>query len=427
MQPALLIRLRPIGAWRYGAGEGGNDRVDKIFRSDRLYSAVTSSMRQFGWMDEWLDATARASAAKVAFSSLFPYQGDTLFAPPPRTVWPPASALVTAPSPVFLSKIRWDAAQFVPTHAIDSLLTGRPILAEQWTPDPESGCLLRRDRPATTPFRIVTRNRAAVDRLSRSAIHLESFACVEFEPNAGLWCAARFFDTSAEAQWSERLKAAFRLLADTGFGAGRTIGWGQTAEPEIQSGTWPRIILPRSAKANGTSRTDNGTPAAYWLLSVYSPGEGDAPDWESGDYQLVTRSGHGKKITRMICEGSVITAAQEPSGVAVNVARDGHRHPIYRAGFAVAVRLPEVTAEDIKPVEEPADVEAPEAKPCPEAEPAPTEVPTAEEPVQQTAVAEQEPQEEAETEPQNEAQPETHASEQSEKRENPDQEHGDEI
>lgn len=419
MQPALLIRLRPRGPWRYGAGEGGNDRVDKIFRSDRLYSAVTSAMRQFGWMDEWFDVTARAPAPQVVFSSLFPYQGEMLFALPPRTVWPPPPALVTAPSPVFLSKIRWDAAEFVPTTVIDSLVTGRPILAEQWTPDPESGCLLRRDRPATSPFRVVTRNRAAVDRLSGGAIQVESFACVEFEPNAGLWCAVRFADASAESRWSERLRAVFRLLGDTGFGAGRTIGWGQTAEPEIQSGTWPKIVLPRSARTNGASHS-NGAPAAYWLLSVYSPSPADTPDWESGDYQLVTRGGHDKKTTRMICEGSVITAAQEPSGVAVNVARDGHVHPIYRAGFAMAVRLPEVTPEDIKPVEEPADIEAPEPKPCTERETAESEAPVREEPVQQAA--------EAEPEPQSETQPETKEQEQQpETPEGKDREHSHEL
>src|SRR5581483_559103 len=239
MQPAVLIRLRPIGPWRYGAGEGGKDRVDKIFRSDRLYSAVTLALRQFGLLDEWLDATARASTSQVTFSSLFPYQGDTLFAPPPRTLWPPPSSLVTSPSPVFLSKIRWDAAQFVPMAVIDSMLTGRPILAEQWTPDPESGCLLRRDRPSTGPFRVVTRTRAAVDRLSQTAAHTDSYACVEFESGAGLWCVARFRDADAESQWGGKLKAAIRLLADTGFGGGRTSGWGQTAEPEFQSGSWP--------------------------------------------------------------------------------------------------------------------------------------------------------------------------------------------
>jgi hypothetical protein len=100
----------------------------------------------------------------------------------------------------------------------------------------------------------------------------------------------------------------------------------------------------------------------------------------------------------MICEGSVITAAREPRGTAVDVARDGNAHPIYRAGFAVTVRLPEVTQEDVKPVEEPADIEAPEAKPCPEPERAETEVAVHEEPVE--AAAEAEPQSPNEEQPQ---------------------------
>lgn len=378
MSASVLIRLRPVGPWRSGVGEGGTDRVDKIFRSDRLYSAITAAMRQLGFLEEWLDATARADTPQVAFSSLFPYQAETLFAVPPRTIWPPAPNSVTAPSPVFLSKIRWHAAEFVPTAVIDSMLTGRPILAEQWLPDPESGCLLRRDRLNSTPFRVVTRTRAAIDRVSQASARCDSFACVEFEPTSGLWCVVRFRDANAESQWNGRVKAAFRLLADTGFGGGRSIGWGQTAEPEFQDGAWPDLLLPRTAKAgtrNGSSgpndpkesRTTPPTGCAlgtYWLLSLYSPAPTESPDWSAGDYQLVIRGGHHKKTVRMVAEGSVLTAAQEPWGKAVDVAPDGHAHAVYRAGFALALRLPEITEEDIKPVEEPSDVEAPEPKPC---------------------------------------------------------------
>ena len=356
-----------------GDGEGGTDRGDKIFRSDRLYSAVTTAMRQLGLLEQWLDSTARAGAAQVTFSSLFPYQGETLFAVPPRTVWPPAPNLVTSPSPVFLSKIRWHAAEFVPTTVIDSMLLGRPILAEQWIPDAESGCLLRRDRTSATPFRIVTRTRAAVDRLSHTSARCDSFACIEFEPASGLWCLARFRDPNAESEWSSRVKAAFRLLADTGFGGGRSIGWGQTAEPDFQDGAWPNLLLPQTARTRATNGS-NGGSAAYWLLSLYSPAPTESPDWTGGDYQLLLRGGHARKTVRMVAEGSVVSAPQEPSGRAVDVSPDGHAHPVYRAGFALALRVPEMPEEDIKPVEEPTDVEAPEPKPCPEPPP-PADIP----------------------------------------------------
>src|SRR5581483_8795124 len=101
MQPALLIRLRPAGPWRYGSGDGGDDRIDTLYRSDRVFSAVTLAMQQLGLLEEWLDATARSAQPAVVLSSLFPYQADTLFAAPPATVWPPPPSVVTAASPVF--------------------------------------------------------------------------------------------------------------------------------------------------------------------------------------------------------------------------------------------------------------------------------------------------------------------------------------
>src|SRR5581483_7502848 len=208
MQPAVLIRLRPVGPWRYGPGEGG-DGVDTQYRSDRLYSAVSLTMRQLGFLDEWLEATARAATPAVAFSSLSPFQGDALFVPPPSTLWPPPSSLVIAPSPVFLTKIRWNAARFVPVSVIQSILTGQSILADQWVPDPESGCLLRRDRPSSSPFRVIVRGGAAVDRLTHSEVQVTSSACVEFEPGSGLWTVVRYADTTAESIWSDRIKGAF--------------------------------------------------------------------------------------------------------------------------------------------------------------------------------------------------------------------------
>ena len=80
MQQALLIRLRPLGPWRFGPADGSHERTDTLYRSDRLFSAVTLAMQQLGLLDEWLDATARAETPVVVFSSLFPFQGDTLFA-----------------------------------------------------------------------------------------------------------------------------------------------------------------------------------------------------------------------------------------------------------------------------------------------------------------------------------------------------------
>lgn len=369
MQPAMLIRLRPLGPWRYGPGDGAQDRVDIAFRSDRVYSALTVAMRHLGYLEDWLAATTRTETPALAWSSLFPFQGDTLFAPPPASAWPPP--LVTSPSPLFLSKMRWSAARFVPLSLIEAIITGQKVLADQWMPDPESGCLLRRDRPSSSPFRNALRSTAAVDRLTGFSNHASSLACVEFEASAGVWGVVRFRDANAESLWADRLSGAFRLLADSGMGARRTSGWGHAHPPEIQRGEWPALLMPRLARTVAVSqpRADSEV-GLYWLLSLYSPADGDAIDWNAGEYRIVVRGGRienetdgTKKWLRMIAEGSVIAARSEPIGASLNVAPDGYSRPVRRCGIALALELPAlVGAVAAQPVEMPP--EGFETAPC---------------------------------------------------------------
>jgi hypothetical protein len=131
--------------------------------------------------------------------------------------------------------------------------------------------------------------------------------CVEFENGAGLWGVARFADEAAESTWGERVRAAFRLLADTGFGGHRSSGWGQAAAPEFEKGVWPTLLLPKLAGASVNGRepeSDGDQSSFFWLLSLYSPAPNDSVDWSSGDYRLT------------------------------------FPHPVYRAGFALTCRLP---------------------------------------------------------------------------------------
>jgi CRISPR type III-A-associated RAMP protein Csm4 len=386
MQRAVLIRLRPSGPWRYGPGDGGQNRVDTLFRSDRVFSAVTLAMRDLGFLEEWLDATARNARPAVTFSSLLPYQAEMLFAPPPATLWPPPTSSVSTSSPVFLTKVRWKAARFVPLSIIESIITGETILADQWIADPESGCLLRRDRPSASPFRVVVRSSAAVDRVSHSAVHVDAHACAEFESTSGLWAVARFADGSAESRWNDRLRGAFRLLADTGFGGRRSSGWGQTEAPEFQWGPWPGLLSHKLGRMTGNGRQPadgNGSQPAeagsetslYWLLSLYTPSPSDSIDWTAGQYEPTVRggrvestsgSGIEKKTVRMIAEGSVLAAHSEPIGAALDVAPDGFAHPVYRSGLALALKLPvldQLTLE--RPVEAPPEGDF-EQRPCEE-------------------------------------------------------------
>src|SRR5271156_1789706 len=100
----MEVRLRPSGPWRAGERTGDRERVDAIYHSDALYSAVTQAMKSLGWLEEWLQATPRAAGPPVRFGSLFPYIGETRLVAPPRTSWPPSGA----------GKLHVNAAKLVP-------------------------------------------------------------------------------------------------------------------------------------------------------------------------------------------------------------------------------------------------------------------------------------------------------------------------
>jgi CRISPR type III-A-associated RAMP protein Csm4 len=322
---SLLIRLRPIGPWRIGSDAGVRDRIDRIYHSDSLYSAISSAMARMGMLEPWLEATARAAEPAVRLSSCFPFQGETMLVVPPRNLWPPPAS----------SKIRWKGARFVPLSVIELLASGRPVPEDGWTIDGESECLLPfRSAPVPGPFRVSVRSNAAVDR-GGAGVAAHSTACLEFTPGSGLWTMLQFRDDTARQEWDAPVTAAFRLLADSGFGGERSGGWGRSEMPEINEGA---VVVNGSSAETG-----------YWLLSLFHPASTDNVDWQQGNYIVTTRVGRvessagwgqAKKPTRMITEGSVLVAATEPRGAVADVAPDGFPHPVYRAGFALAVPIP---------------------------------------------------------------------------------------
>jgi CRISPR/Cas system CSM-associated protein Csm4 (group 5 of RAMP superfamily) len=308
----IEIRLRPTGPWRAGHRAGDRERVDSVYHSDALYSAVTHAMSSLGWLEEWLDATARAEAGSaVRFSSLFPYVGDTRLIPPPRTAWPPSGA----------GRLHVNTAKLVPVEVARQGIVNE----SRWTVDGGSECLLPAGKSA--PFSVSLRYGAAVDRLTGQT-EPHRTACLEFAPDAGWWGLAEI----AGDVWESRVKSAFRLLADSGLGGERSRGWGRTAQPEF---------------ADAAGLFGDGHAGAWWLLSLYSPHSEDAVDWARGDYATVTRGGWTdspagsakKKQVRMIEEGSVLMASSL-RGRAVDVAPEGFAHPTWRSGFALAVPVP---------------------------------------------------------------------------------------
>jgi CRISPR type III-A-associated RAMP protein Csm4 len=324
MPAGLFIRLRPTGPWRIGPDSGDRDRVERVYHSDTLYSAVSGAMQRLGMLEEWLDATARSSVSAVRFSSCFPFNGDTLYVMPPRSLWPPLAS----------SKVRWKGARFAPLPLIQGMLRGKAVLEEGWAVDGASETLITMGTQG--PFRVSVRSSAAVDR-GGDSVDPHSSACLEFAPNAGLWARAAFADDDAREKWKGRVTAALRLLADSGFGGERSRGWGR-ADIEVsdhQDAPAPPI--------------ETGGETAWWMLSLYHPAPHDAIDWKRGNYAVTTRSGRAesaagwgepKRLTRMIAEGSVLVAASEPRGSITDVAPEGFPHPVYRAGYALSIPIP---------------------------------------------------------------------------------------
>jgi CRISPR type III-A-associated RAMP protein Csm4 len=330
MAAALLVRLRPMGPWRIGPDSGDRDRVDRIYHSDALYSAVCAAMANLGALEQWLDATARAAEPAVRFSSCFPFHRETLYIVPPKHLWPPPPS----------SRVRWKGARFVPLSAVEDLVGGRALNDEQWVIDGASESLIPASAPAGPGlFRVAVRSSAAVDR-GGAGVSPHSAACLEFAPGNGLWFVAEFADDAAREKWRDPVAAAIRLLADSGFGGERSLGWGRAQMPEIGEGNLPELLL----RPGG-----GGAEAGHWMLSLFHPGAADSVDWQRGNYSLITRTGRTesaagwgelKKPTRMVAEGSVLVAAAAPRGAAPDVRPDGFEHPVYRAGFAVSIPVP---------------------------------------------------------------------------------------
>ncbi len=335
MQPALLVRFHPAGPWRIGPDSGARDQVDFVLPSDALYAALSDAMARLGLLEEWLAAIfGDPDGPAVRLSSCFPFAQEQMFAPPPLSCWPPAPS----------AKVRWKGARFVPVGLVSRLVEGESPEEDRWRVDGASRCLA----PASWghgPFRKAVRYGAAVDRLG-GGVEPYAAACLEFYPGAGMWALFAFAGPEQKQRWEGPLRAALRLLGDSGVGGERSRGWGRSERVEFVEGTMPELVLPglRWAPAEPPA-----SQTVYWLLSLCTPHPEDAIDWSGGCYALATRGGRAvspsgrtgpKKLSRMLLEGSALLSAAAPRGMAYDVAPDGFPHPVYRAGFALSAPIP---------------------------------------------------------------------------------------
>jgi len=125
----------------------------------------------------------------------------------------------------------------------------------------------------------------------------------------------------------------------------------EAASVEEPSDTAPLAVTPEAGRSEACP-TEAEAPApgsGHWLLSLFTPASTDAVDWRRGNYTILARggridspagAGELKKQLNMVAEGSVLHTTAAPCGAALDVAPDGFAHPVFRAGFALAIPLP---------------------------------------------------------------------------------------
>ncbi len=88
------------------------------------------------------------------------------------------------------------------------------------------------------------------------------------------------------------------------------------------------------------------------MLSLYHPAADDAVDWTRGNYAVTTRSGRiesnagwgeRRNVERHPHDRGRLradVAAANREGSVIDVAPEGFPHPVYRAGYALAIPIP---------------------------------------------------------------------------------------
>ena len=359
MATGFLVRLRPTGPWRIGPDSGARDRVETIYHSDSMYSAVTSAMVRLGMLEEWLAATAGSSeGSAVRFSSCYPFQRKTLFVVPPRSVWPPAPS----------AKIRYKGARFVPLSLVSTLLADQPVDESRWLLDGASECLLPSDRNEG-PFRVVLRTAAAVDRVTPGACETHTTACLEFTPGCGLWFLVGFASSEARSRWSGPVKTALRLLADSGFGGERSQGWGRSEMPEFIDGDLKHLMLPPRRPKPVVVKAAVIEPPPVAELSVSAPPEPESPEPSRDREGAVAKETETAVEPLADARGSETSQATPPEPESPEPSRD-REGAVAEETETAAEPLADARGSELTP-DAPAEPAPPVAEPPVAGEPAP--------------------------------------------------------
>jgi CRISPR-associated protein Csm4 len=370
MPDLTLYHLNFEGPLHLGRRGVGQEKTGVHLPSDSLFAALMATLVEAGENPDDLAGqfpryaeVATGDSPPFLLTSAFPYAGQVRFyRPPPLAYWP-ISETVREERLKELKRI-----QFVSEVIFEKMVAGDAL--DAWLP-PEreaqqtdqglymqgQALWLSRQEVKALPdamwkagkverpfeaFRLLRLwqihqvPRVSVDRI-RNASNIFHTGRLTFSPGCGLWFGVDWRDDG----WRGRVTEALSLLADSGLGAERAVGYGHF--------TWEAQAEPR--RWRGPQGGD-----LFITLSRYHPGQGELPEVlaaEQTAYELVSVGGwlaspedsaQRRRRLWMVAEGSVLRAAGGgPWGDLVDV-RPVYKsrtfpHPIWRYGLACPVAL----------------------------------------------------------------------------------------
>ena len=186
--------------------------------------------------------------------------------------------------------MNWHSAKLIPLSVIDELLAGVGFREDRWEVDGLSGCLL--PAGSQTPFREHVRTTSPVDRISSTSSEAYPSGCIEFNQGVGLWMSILFADTAAKERWDAPVRAAFRLLADSGFGGERSAAFFAS-----HGLTDPEALAKVRARSNYYAGMVPRVPDAYRRLT-----DGLAVEIGGRRWRCIVGYGHAPEHMALHCE-----------------------------------------------------------------------------------------------------------------------------
>jgi len=334
------VHLRPRGAFHLGERGIGYEETAEWIHADTLFGALCAA-----WVvlygEDALTAdllpprpVPREWTPPFVLSSAFPYAGSVRFFPAP--LLPPP-----VPDPAAWSDVAWVSDSlfraWVRREPLDESVRLHGGAVAMARPEAEMLAQELEDRRLVTDpgsVRLWAQERVARVTLDSTshASQLWHFGRLQFREGCGLFFLMRILRVK-----EERLRAALRLLGDTGIGGDRSAGHG------LFEADWSAFDPPWQSppEARGFVTLAPVWPRADQLVELLADG---------CRYRLVTRTGwigsalpspYRRKAVRMFAEGSVLGGDPHRLwGTLADVTPEATPepiHPVYRWGVAFPV------------------------------------------------------------------------------------------